>query len=265
MGVTGLWTALAPVGRRIDVKTLQGKVLAIDVSIWLTQFVKAMRDDQGKMTPNAHLVGTLRRICKLLYNKVKPVFVFDGGVPELKRQTVAKRRHHRTLQGHSVKRTARQLLLNALLRRKSRREGGGTVSSFNAPSGEESAAGKEAAASSVASHTPAVEEEEGEEEGLFTPETPPDGDVDMDQLSSLPAAQQYEALVKVPQRTACPPPEMMAHTRADQAASAGVAGGGLHPGGRGPSVVLPDPARALPQGGPAQAVSCEWRDRGYHR
>jgi len=80
MGVQGLWKVLAPVGRRIDIQTLQGKTLAVDVSIWLTQFIKAMRSkDDGRMLPNAHVVGTLRRILKLLANKIRPVFVFDGG------------------------------------------------------------------------------------------------------------------------------------------------------------------------------------------
>lgn len=39
--------------------------LAVDVSIWLTQFVKAMRDADGNTLPNAHIVGTLRRLLKV--------------------------------------------------------------------------------------------------------------------------------------------------------------------------------------------------------
>lgn len=34
----------------------------MDVSIWLTQFIKAMRDDDGKVMKNAHIIGTLRRV-----------------------------------------------------------------------------------------------------------------------------------------------------------------------------------------------------------
>ena len=48
MGVKGLWTLLAPIGRRVDVETLDGKTLAIDASIWITQFIKAMRDEEGQ-------------------------------------------------------------------------------------------------------------------------------------------------------------------------------------------------------------------------
>jgi len=57
MGVKYLWKLLAPAGRLVDISTLRGKKLAIDASIWLTQFLKAMRDDEGKMVPNAHLIG----------------------------------------------------------------------------------------------------------------------------------------------------------------------------------------------------------------
>ncbi|PKI34348.1 hypothetical protein CRG98_045264 [Punica granatum] len=88
MGVQGLWELLAPVGRRVSVETLAGKKLAIDASIWLVQFMKAMRDEKGEMVRNAHLLGFFRRICKLLFLRTKPVFVFDGGTPALKRRTL---------------------------------------------------------------------------------------------------------------------------------------------------------------------------------
>merc|ERR1719319_898552 len=38
--------------------------------------------------PNAHLLGLYHRICKLLFYKIKPVFVFDGPAPQLKRETI---------------------------------------------------------------------------------------------------------------------------------------------------------------------------------
>ena len=47
-----------------------------------------MRDKHGNPVPNAHLVGLFNRICKLLYYGIKPVFVFDGGVPHLKKKTL---------------------------------------------------------------------------------------------------------------------------------------------------------------------------------
>lgn len=51
-----------------------------------------MRDPQGELIPNAHILGFLRRISKLLYFGISPVFVFDGVAPELKRQVIRKRR-----------------------------------------------------------------------------------------------------------------------------------------------------------------------------
>ena len=42
MGVHGLWELLSPSGRRVDIATLQGQTLAIDVSIWLIQFIRGI-------------------------------------------------------------------------------------------------------------------------------------------------------------------------------------------------------------------------------
>ena len=47
-----------------------------------------MRDKDGRVLVNAHVLGFLRRICKLLFYGIKPVFVFDGGAPPLKRVTI---------------------------------------------------------------------------------------------------------------------------------------------------------------------------------
>lgn len=114
MGVQGLWDLIAPVGRRVSVETLAGKKLAIDASIWIIQFMKAMRDEKGEMVRNAHILGFFRRICKLLYLRTKPVFVFDGGTPSLKRRTVIARRRQRENAQAKIRKTAEKLLLNHL-------------------------------------------------------------------------------------------------------------------------------------------------------
>ncbi|KAM5581598.1 DNA repair protein UVH3 [Rosa sericea] len=114
MGVHGLWELLSPVGRRVSVETLAGRRLAIDASIWMVQFMKAMRDEKGEMVRNAHLLGFFRRICKLLYLRTKPVFVFDGGTPALKRRTVIARRRQRENSQAKLRKTAEKLLLNHL-------------------------------------------------------------------------------------------------------------------------------------------------------
>ncbi|KAI9555792.1 hypothetical protein GHT06_018308 [Daphnia sinensis] len=95
MGVHGLWNLLEPVGKPVPLEALENKVLAVDVSIWLHQATKGFRDAQGNPLPNAHLLGLCHRLCKLLFFKIKPIFVFDGGVPVLKRQTMASRQSRR--------------------------------------------------------------------------------------------------------------------------------------------------------------------------
>jgi len=78
----------------------------------MVQFMKAMRDEKGEMVRNAHLLGFFRRICKLLFLRTKPVFVFDGGTPALKHRTVVARRRQRENAQAKVRKTAEKLLLN---------------------------------------------------------------------------------------------------------------------------------------------------------
>ncbi|KAK9826114.1 hypothetical protein WJX81_004563 [Elliptochloris bilobata] len=114
MGVTGLWTLLEPVGRRVNIETLTNKRLAIDASIWLHQFLAAMRDQRGEVIHNAHLLGFFRRICRLLFHRVRPVFVFDGSTPALKRRTTAARRKRRDQQAVQHRKLAEQILAKQL-------------------------------------------------------------------------------------------------------------------------------------------------------
>ena len=81
----------------------------------MIQFMKAMRDERGEMVRNAHLLGFFRRICKLLFLRTKPVFVFDGGTPALKRRTVIARRRQRENAQAKIRKTAEKLLLNHVM------------------------------------------------------------------------------------------------------------------------------------------------------
>ncbi|KAL2369653.1 DNA excision repair protein ERCC-5 [Blastomyces gilchristii SLH14081] len=110
MGVTGLWTVVKPCARPIKIETLNRKRLAVDASIWIYQFLKAVRDREGNALRNAHIVGFFQRICKLLYFGIKPVFVFDGGAPALKRQTIVSRKQRREGRREDAARTAGKLL-----------------------------------------------------------------------------------------------------------------------------------------------------------
>lgn len=117
MGVTGLWTILHPCARPIKLETLNRKRLAVDASIWIYQFLKAVRDKEGNALRNSHVVGFFRRICKLLFFGIKPVFVFDGGAPVLKRQTVSERKKRREGRREDAVRTAGKLLAVQMQRR----------------------------------------------------------------------------------------------------------------------------------------------------
>ena len=51
---------------------------------------------------------------RLLFHKVRPVFVFDGAAPGLKRSTHIARRRRREAQQVVLKKTAEKLLMNQL-------------------------------------------------------------------------------------------------------------------------------------------------------
>ncbi|KAL3847457.1 hypothetical protein ACJMK2_018363 [Sinanodonta woodiana] len=114
MGVHGLWQLLHSTGRPVPLESLENKVLAVDISVWLHQLAKGMRDSEGNPLPNAHLQGLFTRICKLLYYRIKPIFVFDGGVPELKKQTLRARRERREFAEQESGQATRKLLTNLI-------------------------------------------------------------------------------------------------------------------------------------------------------
>ncbi|KAH9279405.1 DNA repair protein UVH3 [Echinococcus granulosus] len=112
MGVKGLWQILEPSRRRVDLEYFRGKRMAIDMNIWLHQALKA----NVKGGRNSHLAILFRRICKLLFFGIRPIFVFDGAVPALKKATMAARRISRsTAKAKSCQ--ARDRLLKRLFRR----------------------------------------------------------------------------------------------------------------------------------------------------
>ncbi|OIW24062.1 PIN domain-like protein, partial [Coniochaeta ligniaria NRRL 30616] len=110
MGVNGLWTVVHPCARPTNLATLNRKRLAVDASIWIYQFLKAVRDKEGNALRNSHVVGFFRRVCKLLWFGIQPVFVFDGGAPALKRATLQGRRRRREGRRDDAARTAGKLL-----------------------------------------------------------------------------------------------------------------------------------------------------------
>uniref|UniRef100_A0A2D4I0A9 XPG N-terminal domain-containing protein n=1 Tax=Micrurus lemniscatus lemniscatus TaxID=129467 RepID=A0A2D4I0A9_MICLE len=116
MGVHGLWKLLECSGRPINPETLEGKILAVDISIWLNQAIKGARDRHGNSIHNAHLLILFRRLCKLLFFRIHPIFVFDGEAPLLKRQTLAKRKQQKEAAVTDSKKTKDKILKTFLKR-----------------------------------------------------------------------------------------------------------------------------------------------------
>ncbi|OBA26247.1 PIN domain-like protein [Hanseniaspora valbyensis NRRL Y-1626] len=127
MGVHKLWTILEPSSKPIKLDSLNDQVLAVDASIWLYQFITALKHQKSKQYNgeftleennvfiNAHLMGFFRRICKLLHYGIKPIFVFDGEVCELKKNTIRERQQKKEGNRESSKVVARRLLAIELL------------------------------------------------------------------------------------------------------------------------------------------------------
>ena len=117
MGVTGLWELVNRAGKKCELSGLANRRVAVDTSIWLTQFVRGMRAEDGGPLENAHLRGLFTRVCKLLYFGVKPVFVFDGGKPALKQNTLIARAAAR----HKMQKTSDALAREQLIQRLKKR------------------------------------------------------------------------------------------------------------------------------------------------
>jgi flap endonuclease-1 len=83
--------------REITFEELKGKVLAIDAFNILYQFLTTIRTPEGMLLTDSkgrvtsHLIGLFSRTASFLKQGLKPVFVFDGRMPELKQHEIAKR------------------------------------------------------------------------------------------------------------------------------------------------------------------------------
>ena len=82
----------------IIIEELKYKAIAIDAPLWLYQFLSSIRqrdgtllmDKEGNVT--SHLMGLFTRTSKLLQYNIKPIYVFDGKPPELKKKETEKRK-----------------------------------------------------------------------------------------------------------------------------------------------------------------------------
>ncbi|NWV28332.1 GEN endonuclease, partial [Origma solitaria] len=93
MGVTYLWQILEPVRQPVNLSSLKGKTLAVDLSLWVceAQMVKKM---VGVVT-KPHLRNLFFRFSFLTSMGIKLVFVMEGEAPRLKADTMSKRNEMR--------------------------------------------------------------------------------------------------------------------------------------------------------------------------
>uniref|UniRef100_K7ET21 DNA excision repair protein ERCC-5 n=2 Tax=Pongo abelii TaxID=9601 RepID=K7ET21_PONAB len=87
-----------------------------NISIWLNQALKGVRDRHGNSVENPHLLTLFHRLCKLLFFRIRPIFVFDGDAPLLKKQTLVKRRQRKDLASGDSRKTTEKLLKTFLKR-----------------------------------------------------------------------------------------------------------------------------------------------------
>ncbi len=88
-------------GREIELSQLKNRVIALDALNAMYQFLSSIRQPDGKPLMDkkgritSHLSGLFYRTINLLENGIKPVYVFDGEPPRLKRKVIEERRKHR--------------------------------------------------------------------------------------------------------------------------------------------------------------------------
>ncbi len=118
MGIKGLNKFLetyAPGSvKEISTTTLTNKVVAIDASIFIYQFASAIKSSvedlktsEGKITTHIH--GILTKTLSILKKKIKPIFVFDGKAPSLKRDVLDSRKSNKTSAEKSAKKIKKEL------------------------------------------------------------------------------------------------------------------------------------------------------------
>ncbi len=83
--------------KEVDLRDLKGRIIALDAYNMLYQFLAAIRqpdgtplmDREGRIT--SHLSGLFYRTINMVEEGIKPVYVFDGSPPEMKKAEIEKR------------------------------------------------------------------------------------------------------------------------------------------------------------------------------
>ncbi|GLT45402.1 hypothetical protein SLA2020_192350 [Shorea laevis] len=95
MGIKGLTKLLADNAPKAikehKFESFFGRKIAIDASMSIYQFLIVVGRSGTEMLTNHHLQGMFTRTIRLLEAGIKPVYVFDGQPPDLKKKELAKR------------------------------------------------------------------------------------------------------------------------------------------------------------------------------
>ncbi|MEM4311070.1 MAG: flap endonuclease-1 [Nitrososphaerales archaeon] len=84
--------------RKIDIESLNNKVIAIDAYNSLYQFLAIIRGERGELLMDrhgnitSHISGLFYRNINFLSIGIKPIYIFDGQPPELKAMEIEKRK-----------------------------------------------------------------------------------------------------------------------------------------------------------------------------
>ncbi|KAK8829775.1 hypothetical protein WA577_001169, partial [Blastocystis sp. JDR] len=105
MGIKGLSKLISTYAPRamkeVDVKKYTGRMVAIDASVMIYQYLVAIRtnssfaslmltNQEGEVT--SHIQGVLTKTIKMMEDGLKPVFVFEGKPPEMKQSELERRK-----------------------------------------------------------------------------------------------------------------------------------------------------------------------------
>ncbi|XP_036604506.1 flap endonuclease GEN homolog 1 [Trichosurus vulpecula] len=93
MGVNDLWPILEPVKQHAHLQSLQGKTLAVDLSLWVCEALTVKKMIGTVVKP--HLRNLFFRISSLTLMGVKLIFVMEGDAPKLKADVMSKRNEMR--------------------------------------------------------------------------------------------------------------------------------------------------------------------------